>query len=343
MDAAAIHERTTLLTQLNELYAWLRKSARGAHHKRNFESAQKSFTTDWPALLPHEREEAVDLLLSAYCRHCAEGEFDWAEIKFREVCEEIGYHGIENADAVKKAEGFVDAVVQLYRCSIGGEHLPAVERWQGEFLGPEGLSRLKMQRIDQDLLDAILHQLHQLVEHLRAREILPPAHLLPSVDSVFAAAHVTTQSAEDRYQIFSLFVEHAVDLYRAPIGPHPPNEEHVAHMRTAVDTLARINSLVHFTNLPLAQQCGAVHHGRVTLFFAIEERETRAFLPPVNELTHRFFDPLLLPEYRLGGAMNPLVAESLAHSHRQISDHKARRYYGTTARAWAARTAQRRW
>ncbi|BGP42508.1 hypothetical protein JCM10450v2_006607 [Rhodotorula kratochvilovae] len=338
---APVHPHETLLSQLVALYAWLKPSATIDNKRRNIQVAIHNFTTEWPLLLPFEREEAVDWLLGLFCRARATGEVDWAELPYSVVCDEIGYHGSDqrNNTNAHTSVGYVarrvDNIAGLYRASgLSAADLQVVQQWREDFLSDAGLSREKLQRMDNTMLNAVLSELDDFKDFLRglAHGFPLPVSFLPSADTVLIRVHLANQSPEDRFHIFSLFVEHAVNLYKAPHVGTGPTRGAASQILAAAETLRQTRSIHHFAALPVEQQCEAMQSGRNLLFSACEMYETHGMLPTPSDITQKFFDLLLHPELvtQLRSGLASFLG-SLGHSHRQFSHRTA-----PTARAWLA-------
>ncbi|BGP50601.1 hypothetical protein JCM10450v2_006520 [Rhodotorula kratochvilovae] len=333
-SAAALHDRQELLTQVIAVYDWLRANA-GGHNdpiKRDLFRARAGVEKQWGMMLPQEREEAVDLVLGAYCTARGHGDDEWKGwVKTRAVNEEIGYQGApmqspaEGRAAVATIQKHVKAVEEFFgevaRTAANSESLKV---WSEEFFGPDGINATKLRRVEAKTCEAMLPILDK---------------VKPSAYTLLFEAHLATQSSEDRFHLCCVLLEDLVRLYRG----HFASEEQLDHLKSALDQLEQDHSLAHFATLPREQQNHVVHLGRSVLYEACQYRETHAALPDARTITHHFFGALLNRDLVHGGARNPIALAALGRALRQISDRKARRYYGTTARAWIAGRAGAGW
>ncbi|BGP50592.1 hypothetical protein JCM10450v2_006511 [Rhodotorula kratochvilovae] len=344
-SAAAAHDREYLLLQLTNVYTWLAATPvkRSVQLKRDMEVARLNFSKDWPLLLPQEREEAVDTVLGAFCTARTTENLEWAaDVKYRALVVEIGFlsetprTALASQVTFKHIQEAVRAVEQVYGAvARTAENLNSFKMWAEPFFSPEGIAVKKLQRIDDATSDAVLAILWTVKERAErlhsAGERLPLlGEMLPSADALLAEAQRSTQSSDDRFELCCMLLEDLARLYKG----HLASQEEPNHLEWALDMLKQDRSLEHFAALPHAQQGHVVHLGRTMLYEACEHRETKAVLPNASTITHLFFQALLHPDLK-----NPIAVASLGRTLGQISERKAKRYYGTTARAWTRRAA----
>ncbi|BGP50634.1 hypothetical protein JCM10450v2_006553 [Rhodotorula kratochvilovae] len=338
-----MHESAQLLAWTDKLYSWfierftkVRLQRGKFARKASIETAWARVREAWPELLPFEREETVDILLTQFCSAFGTGQWEDDAILFAELSDRIGFyredpgHSSGGANAAwDKISEVVASIADLY------EHGPLhhdATRWGVGFLAKEGACFAKIARMAPEEKDILHRELEGALNNLKAiarrHEPLPvPDTYLPVADDAIARAQVAAQSAEDRFHIMSLLLENVPTLYKAPRVPRPGVTLSLIEQSAAADKVVGVlkghRALAHFESLSVDQQLRVIHHARGQFVEACEQLVMYTSLP----------DP---------DSLNPLEVESLAHaaaSSRQISDRKARRYYGTTARAWEARQA----
>ncbi|BGP42440.1 hypothetical protein JCM10449v2_006445 [Rhodotorula kratochvilovae] len=341
-----MHAADGLLSQLEEICTWFPSEspptrtsssrgrvARAAETPRDSASA---FRENWDELLPSERERAVDKLLAAFCELCTSPSVDVQSISYANISEAIGATGPLASRRTQAHEGAygrvgeaVEGIVALYQGgSLYSIHTfsraKEVSTWAKAFLSAAGFSREKAMRMD-----------------VKG----------PNVDVCIARAEVVAHSPADRMAALRRLLGDFTKLY-SPANHFQQSASTSKRSReantvsSAAAMLRGATPLRHFARLSPAQQYRVVKNARTELFAVCEALRENRGLPDASMIVQTLFHPITHPELHEGpeshGEVRPLFLESLAHTAtalRQISDRKAQRYYGTTARAWQARRA----
>ncbi|BGP50686.1 hypothetical protein JCM10450v2_006611 [Rhodotorula kratochvilovae] len=335
MDTLVAEEQAALLTQLTTLYTWFGPLAKGVRNaKRDLGNASTIIPQEWPLMLPHEREAAVQALLGEYCSARGTGTLNGAAVMYRALFQRIGFaweHCRSNgsaADAIVTILQRVRSLEAVYRqASLGVSNvarMQAFASWEQTLFSPAGIITVKVQRLNGPVLKTLLANLDHL---LRKLQEMPPDDLpmpdifLPSADTLFILAHLAAGSTDDRFRRLRDLFNGIVALVFAPSSTVPDLQRR--SVLSARGSLAQPHSAQHFAALSPARQFFAVNSACKLLFSACERMELDRKLPNVDQL--------------------PTHEDSLAHPQRNISDRKARRYYGTTSRAWTAHRAGMGW
>ncbi|BGP42511.1 hypothetical protein JCM10450v2_006610 [Rhodotorula kratochvilovae] len=314
-DVAA--EQALLLRSLAALYGWLIPAAIRTLRKasRDYHGAIATFQKQWASLMPHERTDAVDLLLSAYC----------------------GSIATELADTIADR---IHAIAEFCRARFpDAPSSQYTTEWEELIAGPAGLDVNKVRRMDDTMAEAVLRVLDRLLLGLRTGRA--GLRKLESADTVLIIAHFDSQPADTRFERLHQFLRDIGNLWSGHLLASAPE---VVALRTAEASLATPHSRQLFTALSPPQQFYAIYNARKIVFAACEGRAQSDELPSLNEALHDFFQPLLHPQVSAAFPVSkPPPATFASLSHGRISDRKARRYYGTTARAWAAGRGEEEW
>ncbi|BGP42439.1 hypothetical protein JCM10449v2_006444 [Rhodotorula kratochvilovae] len=349
---------------------------------RALEASRDALPGEWPGLLPLERHAVVDRLLQAYCVMCAHGGFDIEAILHPNLLVSVGIlYGVgEDAQATldwyHRLRSTVSRIVVLYQTSV---NLPGdgdkAARWANILLGSYGITVHKVARLPESALAAIDSSLaeteHRLQTFAAEGQTLPPANqaLFPP-DVLLVRAQTQAQPAAARFESFRSLLHSVTELYsvhnRFSFVPEAQKAAQEAEMLRAAETMLAPTAQPHYESLSLEQQVRVIITGRRELQETAHALAQYQWLPDAAQVTHTLFQPLLHPHIPVSAnlhvvhepgsaagaphdfdAHTPLVLESLAHAPaaglRRISERKARRYYGTTARAWEARGAGRGW
>ncbi|BGP50617.1 hypothetical protein JCM10450v2_006536 [Rhodotorula kratochvilovae] len=372
-----MHAADGLLSQLEEICTWFPSEspptrtsssrgrvARAAETPRDSASA---FRENWDELLPSERERAVDKLLAAFCELCTSPSVDVQSISYANISEAIGATGPLASRRTQAHEGAygrvgeaVEGIVALYQGgSLYSIHTfsraKEVSTWAKAFLSAAGFSREKAMRMDVKGVEALAGALELRQKGLEESGAsgfpLPSPRNLPNVDVCIARAEVVAHSPADRMAALRRLLGDFTKLY-SPANHFQQSASTSKRSReantvsSAAAMLRGATPLRHFARLSPAQQYRVVKNARTELFAVCEALRENRGLPDASMIVQTLFHPISHPELHeepeSHGEVRPLFLESLAHTAtalRQISDRKAQRYYGTTARAWQARRA----
>ncbi|BGP50620.1 hypothetical protein JCM10450v2_006539 [Rhodotorula kratochvilovae] len=265
----------------------------------------------------------------------------------------------------------VDSITLLYKYTANPDlihvasEVKAANTWSHRFLADLPLSRAA--RMGAPALFALVSELKAIEQALEAtamqhRALPLVANTLPDGENALARAQLAGQSGEDRFRILSRLLTAFVKLYSASNTRHHVSMAQKAREEAIVAAAVRLTenetSRTHFKSLSVDQQNYVISNARTLLYRAGGDLALHNTLPAATGVTHEVFQPLLHPHLdvpsetpdNMVGSAHPRVRlpilelqlgtlHSLAHdasASRQISDRKARRYYGTTARAWEA-------
>ncbi|BGP50599.1 hypothetical protein JCM10450v2_006518 [Rhodotorula kratochvilovae] len=291
---------TTLLHQLDSLYSWLIASVppRATVERGGLGRARSLLTQAWDALLPLEREEAVDILLGAYCksRHAPVNVY---ELKYGSMTDEIGYvtsrrppvgdcthvHSTVNSTALN--------IVHLYAAYPPETAIAATAWWQ-LLLDPQaGITVVKLERMGPRVRDDVVERLDELEEEMTPRRgwrPLPDPNMLPSADTLLLAAEKAHQLPEDRFHLVGELLSHIRELYRpswtetAPPGVRDLTLEY-AQLSAALAAHAEgEDAVARFEALHAERQRGAVVEARRVLFVACDAVQGTGTLPDTRGL-----------------------------------------------------------
>ncbi|BGP50618.1 hypothetical protein JCM10450v2_006537 [Rhodotorula kratochvilovae] len=315
----------------------------------------------WQRLLPLEREAAVDRLLGAYCKMCATGNFDIQPIVEPGLYTALGVLNDPDPLATyNRLSAIVSRILGLYQIHAGAEDAQAAREWAHAFLSVGGVSAPKAMRLPLTTLIGIEETVaaleQRLLNHAVEGRALPPAHpTLTPAKNLIAQAQFAHQTAHERFLLFRGLLRSFPQLYaptnRFSYVPEPKKASEEQVVLHAEREIQGPMAPEHFASLSFGQQSYAIANARQQLYAACLALAQYQWLPDASTLTHGLFQSILHPHLYApaptvqdapepGSATNPHVIESLAHaasSLRQISERKARRYYGTSARAWEAR------
>ncbi|BGP50692.1 hypothetical protein JCM10450v2_006617 [Rhodotorula kratochvilovae] len=325
-------ESEQLLDCVKHIYSWLISfhspfPSNQADARQQLRDSHTVFTLTWGELLPSEREGVVHHLLAAYCTTCVAGVVDISP---------------PHVDAHRRIEDTVERVADIFYAEMGRNGLTrqerkarsdAATRWVQSFLGPPGVTVNKVRRMQLLAIMSLEESLGRLLEQLT----------------------LSGESPQHRFGTFHNLLLHFIQLYSASNLFHNGSGQFQAQQAALMATASRSTksevALQHFSSLSVQQQHIVVTHARMGLYACCREfdmtrnlpdavRVVRASLPRTRS-SNRYHPDLFVRELALPGtaaAASPtssepaLTVNSLAH----ISDRKARRYYGTTTRAWMA-------
>ncbi|BGP42443.1 hypothetical protein JCM10449v2_006448 [Rhodotorula kratochvilovae] len=348
-----MHNGNTLLAAAEQVYVWLmapgerlpleQLPSTPSVERQQLGDARALLSTTWWNMLPLEREDKVDGLLEAYCTVCAGGSFDRDQILFNnvpagpELGRRIPAHFVqERHDELALLGGVratVDSITLLYKYTAN----PDLIHVASEVKAANTWSHSELKAIEQALeATAMQHRALPLV-----------ANTLPDGENALARAQLAGQSGEDRFRILSRLLTAFVKLYSASNTRHHVSMAQKAREEAIVAAAVRLTenetSRTHFKSLSVDQQNYVISNARTLLYRAGGDLALHNTLPAATGVTHEVFQPLLHPHLDVPSEtpdnMQLGTLHSLAHdasASRQISDRKARRYYGTTARAWEA-------
>ncbi|BGP42460.1 hypothetical protein JCM10449v2_006465 [Rhodotorula kratochvilovae] len=347
-----MHGSEQLLTWLQEIYDWLVAfSAPGytpdAAVKTQLEESKAAFFSTWWEFLPAERESIVDVLLARYCWMCAVGSIQVDTVLYIQLRGEAGVapvpmhpvHDPVHPAAYGYVHTIVGRIVALYANTTSDNLVHDVEQaeearqWADNLLCPMGLDPVKVGRLEPAACDRLVSMLSSVERRLgtlqRAPAGMPAVQLaLPNAESLLLQAQLAVRTPERRAHLFRNFLSSFSILYAVGNSSNPaPVSIKFAQakiMSDAVQTTKGPTALTHFIQLPVALQQHAVTRAREILVTTCRDFAERKELPDASRI------PNPMPLNSLARAPTPL---------QQISDRKARRYYGTTARAWEARRA----
>ncbi|BGP42442.1 hypothetical protein JCM10450v2_006538 [Rhodotorula kratochvilovae] len=354
---------------LNQIYDWF--AALNQNHADDYEldCARRAFALTWWEFLPAERERIVDQLLLEYCRACTFG-FDvdkvmYAPIRRGSGCSEAPAsvrdasrretQVITHSDNERYNElhALVQPIANMYRDAnsgnrlLDGENAEEAEHWRQEVLSPPGISPDKLDRMGPAGFNDLVRQLKEAEQRLKiaGSANLPEATKgLPHDEDLLTWAEIASTSAPQRFFFFRTIFSGFAAVYstrngRNEAGAHQ-KEEQARVVARALQLVSSTATIQRFESLSAMAQQEVVGNTRAALLNTCRSLFTSKRLLNVTLLMQPIFHSLGLHPGPAGSASNPLVLESLAHSATslgEISDRKARRYYGTTARAWQAR------
>ncbi|BGP42518.1 hypothetical protein JCM10449v2_006529 [Rhodotorula kratochvilovae] len=349
-------ESEQLLDCVKHIYSWLISfhspfPSNQADARQQLRDSHTVFTLTWGELLPSEREGVVHHLLAAYCTTCVAGVVDISPVIYLSLCERVCLrHGQSqpHVDAHRRIEDTVERVADIFYAEMGRNGLTrqerkarsdAATRWVQSFLGPPGVTVNKVRRMQLLAIMSLEESLGRLLEQLTVQERAgeqPPSRgldLLPSADTALSHAQLSGESPQHRFGTFHNLLLHFIQLYSASNLFHNGSGQFQAQQAALMATASRSTksevALQHFSSLSVQQQHIVVTHARMGLYACCREFDMTRNLPDAVRV-------LALPG--TAAAASPtssepaLTVNSLAH----ISDRKARRYYGTTTRAWMA-------
>ncbi|BGP42444.1 hypothetical protein JCM10449v2_006449 [Rhodotorula kratochvilovae] len=275
----------TLLHWLLELYSWVTPPSEEPHadpsprrrarttlrDKEDLELASSRMHGVWDKLVPFEQEEAVDLLLGAFCR-----------IRYTALCEEIGYFSPE-VGYLTLIDAFYEQT-QRDRAALRISHVDQVKDWAQSFRGAGGIHARKLIRMGEAVT----------------------ASVLPSARTVLLEAQISNQSAEDCFHILNLLLESFDRLYDpgstfniAPVATK--FTEHAMLRQLVAQTLADF-PLARFETLAVLHQHHMATHTRTLLFSACKQLVMHGGLPRASQLAVDLFAPLYDVRFHPGGS-----------------------------------------
>ncbi|BGP50593.1 hypothetical protein JCM10450v2_006512 [Rhodotorula kratochvilovae] len=367
MDVQADREREELLPRLGQIYGWLgRASGLTDLQRTSLRQVQTSLAATWPRLLPLERAEVFDLVLGEFCAALARGSVNVAN---------------NNSDQREQAFGEIQSRVQQIK-SLYEPSGSSADAWADEFCSFGGISKSKLQRVSGVTLEALKRVMDGVLEDVRSAPVRVGRLAPPSADTVLFHAQSIAQTANSRFRVFLLLLRSIRSVYavnvaenRSPLELKTSEFEHVAG---AVEFVTAETTKELFERLPTKRQVLDVDNARTMVFATCEELTRRLALPSSVPLMYSLTASLrpstpgyngTLPAHTRPALPRPHAharnrshdepvpgptsapssshateQESLAHGGAAISDRKARRYYGTSAAAWAnGRQAFGRW
>ncbi|BGP50600.1 hypothetical protein JCM10450v2_006519 [Rhodotorula kratochvilovae] len=352
MDVQADRERDELLPRLGQLYGWLARAVEITDLERNaLAHSHTILAANWPRMLPLERAEAFDMVTGEFCEALARGSVKVTTVDSTNVSREIGYidsMALSRSDDRDRAFGEVRDRVQQIKALYETSGSSANE-WADLFLSFKGMTSSKLQRVNQVTLEALVRVMDGVFEDARSAPVrvgrLAPAERLPSADTVLFHAQCVTQVANRRYRVFVLLLRSLRSLYSVQLPENSTPMELKAsefeHIRGIVEFVSSDAARADFEGLVTKRQILDVDNARTLVFAACETLARRHVLPSSVPLGYSLTVSLRpsTPGYNRSTEL-----ESLAQARTAISARKARRYYGTSAAAWAnGRQAFGRW
>ncbi|BGP50594.1 hypothetical protein JCM10450v2_006513 [Rhodotorula kratochvilovae] len=303
--------RTTLLHQLDSLYSWLIASVspNAPTERGPLGRARTLLSRAWDELLPFEREEAVDILLGAYCKsRLAPVNVD--ELNYASIAGDIGYvmsrrrptgDGKHAHSAISTTALTIGHLYAAYPHGTAN----AAAAWCQRLLDPKaGLTAVKLDRMEPGIRDDVVERLDRLEEELMprsgsSRPLLDP-NLLPSAESLLAA-ELAHQLPEDRFHLVGELLSHLHELYdpysssaaTAPPGARDLVLEYAQLGAVLAAHAEGEDALARFEALHAEKQRGAVVEVRRVLFVACEALQGGGALPGVRMLTRSLVGLLL--------------------------------------------------
>ncbi|GAA5892452.1 hypothetical protein JCM8208_005825 [Rhodotorula glutinis] len=369
-----MHDQALLLSYVSKVYRDLAESAanRSSHANRedvlrvvqSLKSSVDQLVAAWPTFSPPEAEAISDRLLAAACRSAVDGTLKSAEISYRRLVREVcAVPRPEHEQLVHSAYTriglLVESICAMY--STAGEHsqVQAADEWRTQVTSVVTHDKLRRwgPRAAVDISQRI-EAVEQILERReRAHEALfLPTHVLPSTDVLLHHAHLQTQTAQERRATFHGLLGDLVLLYSENNKSYHASAQHKEHeantLYEAIQSRTTESADRLYHQLTPEQQQTAVDMTRSSVARSADTLHSTGELPPADLLAQALFDPARPPPHpavlpSTHSSQHPLQAATLqslarAHAHAdtpRLSDYYARKYYGTTARAWQARLA----
>ncbi|BGP42519.1 hypothetical protein JCM10450v2_006618 [Rhodotorula kratochvilovae] len=366
-----MHESAELLNWVRNLYDWLgvEHHAPGANIQQRLASSKMAFESSWWEFLPLERESIVDALFRAYCWTCAVGTVHPDQAVYATFRSELGLgtspashpvHDPRYSAAYTSVTSVVNRIVAIYADATSDNLVHDVEQaeeardWAADLLSPVGIDVAKLARLGPAAINALLGMLAAVETRVRTFQRHPEGmprvrFALPRAEPLLLQAQLAVESPEQRLHVFRSVLDNFNTLYGVGNLSNPaPGASRASQamiVRDAVAVTKRSSAFSSFAGLPIEEQQHAATRARTILFTTCQEFATSRELADASRVTHEFLS-LLLPHHmrrdfsEVRNEFPTVWLHSLAHaasSPPEISDRKARRYYGTTARAWEAR------
>ncbi|GAA5892397.1 hypothetical protein JCM8208_005811 [Rhodotorula glutinis] len=312
---------------------------------------------DW---LPLERDAVVDALLALLCETCAHGSLDL-------VSSASAVSLWSSLDVAKPPEEPVVNIPHVWRhisdkvTWLARPYKSGIANWRRDF--KNAVSPDKLRRLDVHAQGILVECFDKRTQGLwvsgRPGTVLPRLPSFPTADDCLADAQYDTQTVAARFYTYSHLLDLFARLYETKGGADAVCARHTA-LETRKPVARQHFSLLRDQEHALVVRVRAALVQACHIYVGSVQRHAPNPLPPAEH----YFRTLLQPLFTVAGAhlvaaervlalsstsgnSSPLPGpqmHSLAHAlgaRHQISDHYCRRYYGTTARAWAARQGAR--
>ncbi|KPV74058.1 uncharacterized protein RHOBADRAFT_45354 [Rhodotorula graminis WP1] len=295
--AALLSSRATSLYHWLQLHAPSRSDtlsdptkSREALINNSLTGAGTRFAQNWYELLPWQRERVVDRLLAAYCTtRTPHEDFLWDKLNYQQLRRAVGFMEIPKESALAVMDTQAAPYVQVSNLvrdirnlcidSRRTDALNSSTTWEKAFLGPAGVTRGKLYRLERPVSQRVVHEVRELYAQVRKR--LPTGDaiddVLVSADVVLARAHDSLQPASTRFSAFVGFLEDLIKLYES-YPAHKADAAALRVVRESFEKLMRVAEVptvverrtaeVHFSMLSIDQQVQAVARARALLYHA---------------------------------------------------------------------------
>ncbi|BGP50604.1 hypothetical protein JCM10450v2_006523 [Rhodotorula kratochvilovae] len=217
------------------------------------------------AVVLHDAAQLLAWVDELYNWVCLWETFDFKEIKYAAIIEESGFRGERQRSdhyVARRYELILMAAQRIrdWYLKAGGEpYRAAVAAWEAQLFGPYGITRPKVARLGEGTPEAVVDALEKLAAHLAEEAAgaagIPPVQSLPNAEHILLCAQLKTQSAEDRYHVYSLLIDDLTKLYspRNTTSMAEPQQQkaQARNLTTALRAFGGGQSLEHFERLSL--------------------------------------------------------------------------------------------
>ncbi|BGP42427.1 hypothetical protein JCM10449v2_006432 [Rhodotorula kratochvilovae] len=190
------------------------------------------------AVVLHDAAQLLAWVDELYNWVCLWETFDFKEIKYAAIIEESGFRGERQRSdhyVARRYELILMAAQRIrdWYLKAGGEpYRAAVAAWVAQLFGPYGITRPKVARLGEGTPEAV-----------------------PNAEHILLCAQLKTQSAEDRYHVYSLLIDDLTKLYspRNTTSMAEPQQQkaQARNLTTALRAFGGGQSLEHFERLSL--------------------------------------------------------------------------------------------
>ncbi|GAA5836456.1 hypothetical protein JCM9279_000397 [Rhodotorula babjevae] len=368
-----MHDHSLLLSYVARVYRDLAESAatKSPHANRedvlrvvkSLKSSADQLAATWPTFSPPEAEAISDRLLAAACRSAVDGTLKAAEIMYSRLARDVcavprPEHEHLIHIAYDRIGGLVESICDMYSAAPGQSQVPAAQEWKMQVASALPLAMLR--RWGPRAASDIAHRIGAVEQILKRREraheaLFLAAHVLPSTDLLLHHAYLQAETAQQRCATYSGLLGDLVLLYSESnksnhVSPqHKDAEATILYEAIQSRTTDAAQRLFH--QLSPEQQQTAVDTTRASVAHSCDMLHRTAEPPSAALLAQQLFDPAAphpdptgLPlSHGLQHSAHASTLQSLARAHAhadppRLSDYYARKFYGTTARAWQARS-----